>query len=60
MSLISLVVALVILGVILYLLQLIPMDETIRKIVYVVIILAVILFLVKILLGGAIPDIRIG
>ena len=45
--LISLIVTLVIIGVVLYLLQLIPMDGTIKQIIHVVIILCVILWLLQ-------------
>jgi ABC-type siderophore export system fused ATPase/permease subunit len=47
MSLISLVVVLVIVGVALYLIQKIPMDATIRNIIYVVVILFVVLWIVQ-------------
>jgi len=51
MTLLGLLVFLVLLGVILYLLQLIPMDAVIRNIAYVLVLLFVIIWLVQ-LLGG--------
>lgn len=51
MPLVSVFLSLIILGVILYLITLIPMDATIKQIIYVVAILAVILWLVNVLFG---------
>ncbi len=59
MSLITIVVALVIVGVVLYLLTLIPMDATVAIIIRVVVILATVLWLLEtfgILSGG--PHVR--
>lgn len=47
MSLIALIIVLVVLGVGLYLVQLVPMDATIRRIIQVVVILFVILWLLQ-------------
>jgi hypothetical protein len=57
MSIIGIVIVLVIVGVALYLVQMIPMDNAIRTIIRVVVILAVILWLVNAfgLLGGGHP-----
>jgi hypothetical protein len=54
MSLIQLIVVLVVVGVVLYLIQTIPMDETIKVIIRVVVILAAVLWLLEAfgLLGG--------
>jgi hypothetical protein len=57
MSLIQLIVVLVVVGVALYLVQTIPMDQTIKTIIRVVVILAVILWLLEafgLLSGGPI------
>jgi hypothetical protein len=47
MSLIQLVVALIVVGVLLYLVQLLPMDATIKLIIRIVVILAVVLWLLS-------------
>lgn len=44
MTLLSLVVTLVVIGVVLYLIQLIPMDATIKKVIWVLVILFVLLW----------------
>jgi hypothetical protein len=51
MPLVSVLLSLIILGVILYLVTLIPMDGTIKQIIYVIAILAVVLWLVHVLFG---------
>lgn len=51
MPLVSLFLTLVIFGVILYLVTLIPMDGTVKQIIYVVAILALILWLIQALFG---------
>lgn len=51
MPLISLFVTLIIFGVILYLVSLIPMDGTVKQIIYVIAILVLILWLVQVLFG---------
>ena len=58
MTLIGLIVVLIVTGVALYLVTLIPMDATIKRIIQVVVILVVILWLLSafgLLPGGAIP-----
>lgn len=45
--LLSIIVTLVIVGVVLYLLQLIPMDATIKQVIHVLVILFVILWLLQ-------------
>lgn len=44
---ISLLIALIIIGALLYLLQLVPIDATIRTIIYVVVIVGVCIWLLK-------------
>ena len=62
MSLISLVVVLIVVGVLLWLIQsVIPMDATIKKIITVVVIVFVVLWLLSALgLFTGLQDIRIG
>jgi hypothetical protein len=47
MTLVGLLVILIIVGVVLYLIQLIPMDATIKKIIWVLVILCVILWVLS-------------
>lgn len=47
MSLISLVIALLIIGLILYLIQLAPIDAKIKNIIYVVVVIFVIIYLLQ-------------
>lgn len=47
MSLIGIIVALIIVGVLLYIVGLVPMDATIKKIVYALVALAVVLWLLQ-------------
>jgi hypothetical protein len=51
MPLISIILSLIIVGVILYLITLIPMDAKVKQIIYVIAILAVVLWLVQVLFG---------
>lgn len=51
MPLVSILLSLIIFGVILYLITLIPMDATVKQVVYVVAILALILWLIHALFG---------
>ena len=61
MDLISLIIALIIIGLLLYVVEtLLPIDPTIKRVIHVVIIVVVILWLVRVLLGGGVPAIRIG
>ncbi len=46
-SLVTIVIGLVIIGVALYLINLIPMDGTIRSIIYVIVMVAVVLWLLQ-------------
>lgn len=46
-SLLGIIVALVLIGVVLYLIELIPMDATIKKIVYVLVVVMVVLWLLQ-------------
>lgn len=60
MSLISLVIVLIVVGVLLWLVNtLIPMDGKIRQIINVVVVICVVLWLVQIFVGP-IGDLRIG
>ena len=64
MSLVSLVLILIVVGVLLYLInQFIPMDAKIKQILNVVVIIVVVIWLLTVLLGanlGGIGNIRIG
>lgn len=51
-GLLSLIIALIIIGVVLYLMTLIPMDETIKQIIRIVVIVAVLLWLISVFFGG--------
>lgn len=60
MSLISLIVFLIVVGVALYLVSLIPMDATVKRIIQVLVILVVVLWLVEALgLLSGIGNIRL-
>ena len=59
-SLFSLIIALGIIGLALYLINLIPMEGTIKKILNIVVIVVVVLWLLSALFGGAgFPAIRL-
>lgn len=63
MSLVSLVIVLIVIGVLLYLInRYIPMDSKIKNILNVVVVVAVVIWVLGIFLGGwhEIGDIRIG
>jgi uncharacterized membrane protein YesL len=64
MSLISLIIILVVIGVLLYLInQYIPMDAKIKQVLNIVVIIAVVIWLLTVLLGanlGGIGNIRVG
>jgi len=47
MTLVSLLVTLILIGVLLYLIQLIPMDATIKQIIYVLVVVVVILWVIQ-------------
>lgn len=51
MPLISIILSLIIVGVILYLITLVPMDAKVKQIIYVIAILAIVLWLVQVLFG---------
>ena len=53
--LIDVVVSLVILGVLLYILTLIPMDETIKQVIRVIVILAILLWVISMFSGYCSP-----
>ena len=60
MSLITVVVVLIVVGVLLWLVGMIPMDATIHKIIRVVVIIAVVLWLLRAFgLLGAVGDVTI-
>jgi ribose/xylose/arabinose/galactoside ABC-type transport system permease subunit len=56
---VSLLIGLLIIGVVLYLLQLIPMDDAIRKIIRVVLIVIAVLWLLSALFGISTPGLRL-
>jgi hypothetical protein len=63
MSLVSLVLVLIIIGVLLYLINnYIPMDAKIKKIINIVVVVAVIIWILGLFVGGwgALENIRIG
>jgi hypothetical protein len=49
---VSIIIALIIVGVVLYLITLIPMDATVKKIITVLVILLVVLWVVSLLFPG--------
>ena len=57
-SLVSILVTLIVVGLLLYIIHLLPLDAVIKKIAYVVVLVFVLLWLVSLLGGG--PVIRIG
>jgi hypothetical protein len=61
MSLISLLIWLIILGLVLYLINTLPIDLTLKRIIHIVVVVIVVLWLLQVLgvLGG-LGDIRIG
>jgi hypothetical protein len=58
-SLIGILVTLIIIGAILYIIQLLPIDATIKRICYVVMVLFVLLWLLQ-MLGAIGPTIKLG
>jgi len=58
MSLLSLLVALIIIGVVLYLVSLVPMDDRIKTAITVIAIAFVVIWLIQALLGGT-PVLRL-
>lgn len=59
MSLISLIIFLVVIGLILWLVSLLPIDDTIQRIIHIVVIIVVVLWLLQAFVGP-IADIHIG
>lgn len=60
MTLLSLVVALILVGVLLYVVNLIPLDPTIKKLIQIVVIVFVALWLLSALFGGvSLPSIQL-
>ncbi len=59
MSLITLVIYLVVVGAILYIVSLLPIDGTIKKIINVVVVLVILLYVLQIFLGD-LPTLRLG
>jgi hypothetical protein len=53
--LIQLLIILVIVGAVLYLLKLVPIDQTIKTIIYVIVIVAVVVYLLKTFAVGLLP-----
>ena len=60
MPLLNVIIALIILGVILYLIRLLEIDEKIKNIIQILVIAVVVIYLLRILLGGGILDLRLG
>ena len=52
MDLVSILVALIILGVVLYLIQIIPMDARVKQIILVIAIAFIAIWAIRMLLGG--------
>ncbi len=59
MSLISLVITLIIVGAVLYVISLLPIDGTVKKIINIVVILVILLWILQMFVGG-IGDIHVG
>ncbi len=59
MSLVSLLIALVVLGLVLYLIGLIPFDDTIKQVIRVVAIALIIIWVIKVIFGVSGMDISI-
>jgi len=61
MSLVGLLIALIVLGLLLWVVDQLPIDATIKRIIRVVIIVLIVIWLIQIVFGlGVIPDVRIG
>jgi hypothetical protein len=54
----TVLVLLVVFGVVLYLVNLIPMHETVKKIINVVAILAIVLYVISLITGYRLPGLR--
>lgn len=57
-SLVSILVFLVVIGLVLYIIQLLPIDALLKKIAYVVVLVFILLWLLSLVGGG--PVIRVG
>jgi len=55
---IGLIIVLIVIGALLYIAQLLPIDETVKRIIYVVAVVAIVLYLLQFFLGGG-GDIRL-
>lgn len=52
MPIIPILMTLVVLGLVLYLVNLLPLDETIKRLIHVVVIVLIVLWLLQVILGG--------
>ena len=59
MDLLSLLIVLIVFGVALYLVQLIPMDATVKRVIVVLAILIIVVWVLRALLGGGGPVINL-
>jgi len=59
MSLISLIIALIILGLLLYVVKLLPIDGTVKQIISAVVVVAIVIWLLRAVVGFG-GDIRLG
>lgn len=59
MSLLSLIIILILVGVALYLVQLIPMDATVKRIITIVVIVIIALYVLRALFGSTLGDIKL-
>jgi len=57
-SLIGILVFLIVVGLVLYIVQLLPIDATIKRIIYVVVLVVILIYLLQILVGTG-PVIRL-
>lgn len=60
MGLLEIIVLLIVVGVALYLVTLIPMDPTIKKVITILVVVVVILYVLKLLFGGALSGFEVG
>jgi hypothetical protein len=58
--LIQLIVILVVFGAIFYIVKLLPLDATLKQIVYILLLLVAVLMLLQLLLGGGLGILRLG
>lgn len=57
MGLLEIIILLIVVGIALWLVSLIPMDPTIKRVITVLVIVVVVLYILKILFGGALSGI---